>query len=207
MNVLLVLLLALAQEEPVVIRTAEAPAAESFPARELPAGEVGVVLGAAPELRELMAAAGFSASPGARGKLTFVTEPKASGSGTVVWVSSLPREQTAAALREAKGIALCIVTGRGGGDPEPLKIGDAWMVQAPGGSGLWGRIELRAGAVTNRFTAPGGKPSEKVAALKKKLGQPSDALADLRDRASPRAAVEPLKSMETGNRACRFRLF
>ncbi|HZE96797.1 MAG TPA: zinc ribbon domain-containing protein [Planctomycetota bacterium] len=203
---LLVLLLALAQEEPVVIRTAEAPAAESFPARELPAGEVGVVLGAAPELRELMAAAGFSASPGARGKLTFVTEPKASGSGTVVWVSSLPREQTAAALREAKGIALCIVTGRGGGDPEPLKIGEAWMVQAPGSSGLWGRIELRGGTVTNRYAAPGGKPSEKVAASKKKLGLPADDVDALREGAKPGGAADPVKSRETGNRACRFRI-
>src|SRR6185436_3130522 len=115
-------------------------------------------------------------TPGARGGLTFSPEPKAGA----VWISSQSRERSAAGLRETKGIPLCIVTGRGGGDPEPLKIGDAWMVQAPGASGPWGRIELRAGTVTNRFLPPDGKKSDKVAAAKKKQGLPVDAVSDLR---------------------------
>src|SRR6185295_6030382 len=132
MNALLLLLVAALGQDPVVIRTVESPTAASFPAHELAAGEIGVALGAAPELSDLLSAAGFSASPGARNGLTFVTDPKAGGGGPLVWISSLSREQSAAALREAKGIVLCIVTGRGGGDPEPLRIGEAWMVQAPG---------------------------------------------------------------------------
>ena len=127
-------------EEAVVIRTVEAPTAATFPALELPEGEIGVVWarcrddGAPGRL-------GFSPVPAARGGVAFSADPKAGA----VWISSLSREKTAAALRETKGIPLCIVTGRGGGDPEPLKIGDAWMVQAPGTTGHWGRIELRAG--------------------------------------------------------------
>jgi hypothetical protein len=205
--VLFAVLLALAQEEPIVLRTVEAPDAESFPARELPAGEIGVVLGAAPETRDLLDAAGFSALPESRGKLRFVRDPKEAVGGTVVWISALPREQTAALLREAKGIALCIVTGRGGGDPEPLRIGDAWMVQAPGPSGLWGRIELRAGTATNVFAAPDGKASERVAALKRGRGLPTDAAADLRRGAKAGVAPEAATVLETGNRACRLRIF
>src|SRR5437764_7912196 len=56
-------------------------------------------------------------------------------------------------------------------DPERLRVGDAWMVQAPGNSGLWGRIELRSGAVASRYSAPDGKPSDKVASLKKQQGE------------------------------------
>src|SRR5678809_541958 len=109
----------------------ESPTASSLPARELPPGEIG----AAPELAELLSATGFSAVPAARGGVTFSAEPKPGA----VWISSRTREESAAVLRETKGIPLCIVTGRGGGDPEPLKIGEAWLVQAPGASGLWGR--------------------------------------------------------------------
>jgi hypothetical protein len=203
MSALLALVLALAQNDPIVIRTAEAPSAASFPARELPEGEIGVVLGGAPELTELLSAAGFSAVPAPRGGLTFSTEPKAGA----VWISSLSREKTASALRDAKGIPLCIVTGRGGGDPEPLRIGETWMVQAPGTSGLWGRIELRGGSVTNRFSTPDGKRSDKVAALKKRQGLPVDAVTDLRGSAKAAAVPEPPPALETANRACRFRIF
>jgi len=203
MTFIAVLVMALAQDA-VVIRTAESPTAAGFPALELREGEIGVVLGAAPEVGELLSAAGFSAAPAPRGGLTFSAEPKAGA----VWVSSLPREQTAAALRATKGIPLCIVTGRGGGDPEPLKIGDSWMVQAPGATGHWGRIELRGGTVTNRFLPPDGKGSEKVAALKKKQGLPVDAVADLRASGKAgAAAAAPPPSLEMANRACRARIF
>src|SRR4026209_2436206 len=112
MNLIAVLVFALAQDA-VVIRTAESPTAAGFPSLELREGEIGVVLGAAPEVGELLSAAGFSATPAARAGVTFSAEPKAGA----VWISSLPREQTATVLRATKGIPLCIVTGRGGGDP------------------------------------------------------------------------------------------
>jgi hypothetical protein len=197
-----IVLFALSQEA-VVIRTVEAPIGATFPAVELPQGEIGVVLGGAPELTDLLAASGFSAVPAPRSGVTFSAEPKAGA----VWISSLSREKTAAALRETKGIPLCIVTGRAGGDPEPLRIGDAWMVQAPGASGLWGRIELRGGVVTNRFSAPDGKPSEKVAALKKKQGVPVDAIAELRSSGKGAAVPAAPALLEMANRACRARIF
>src|SRR6185436_10131202 len=202
MNLVAVVLFSLAQEA-VVIRTVESPAGATFPAIELPEGEIGVVLGGAPDLTELLAASGFSAVPAARGGVTFSAEPKAGA----VWISSLSREKTAAALRETKGVPLCIVTGRGGGDPEPLKVGDAWMVQAPGTTGHWGRIELRAGAVTNRFLPPEGKKSEKVAALKKKQGLPVDAVAELRAGAKADAGAVPPPALQAANRACQVRIF
>src|SRR5262245_45438141 len=196
MNLLAVLCLSLSQD-PVVIRTVESPTAATSPALELREGEIGVALGGDPETAS---AAGFSSAP--RGGLTFSSEPKAGA----VWISSLSREQSAAALRETRGIRLCIVTGRGGGDPEPLKIGDTWMVQAPGNSGLWGRIELREGSVTNRFGPPDGKPSEKVAALKKKLGLSVDAVSALRASAKADAGAELPPALEAANRACRVRI-
>src|SRR5262245_10116358 len=176
----LVAFLLLVSQDPIIIRTVETPTAATIPAVELREGEIGVALGGEPEAA---AAAGFTSAP--RGGLTFSADPKPGA----VWISSLSREQSAAALRETKGIRLCIVTGRGGGDPEPLKIGDSWMVQAPGNSGLWGRIELREGSVTNRFGPPDGKPSEKVAALKKKLGLSVDAVSALRASAKADAGA------------------
>src|SRR5579862_1048335 len=195
-----------AQEDPVVIRTMEAPTAGAFPPLELPPGEIGVALGAASDVRDLVEAAGFVTAPGSRGKVTFVEEPQASGAGLVVWVSPRSRDETAQILREAKGLALCIVTGRGGGDPEPLKIGDTWMVQAPGSSGLWGRIRLSAGSVTNRFEAPAGPPSERVAAVKKSRGLPGDALGELRRGARPGGTPGSSAALESRNRACRVRV-
>jgi hypothetical protein len=197
MNFAAVLLLAMAQDV-VVLRTVESPTAATLPALELAEGEIGVALGGD---SEAAAAAGFTSAP--RGGLTFSSEPKPGA----VWISPLSREQSAAALRQTPGIRLCIVTGRGGGDPEPLKIGDTWMVQAPGNSGLWGRIELRSDSVTNRFMPADGKPSEKVAALKKKLGLPVDALAELRSAAKAEAVPEAPPALQSANRACRMRIF
>jgi len=198
---LVAVLILFAAQEPIVIRTVESPTAASFPALEVREGEIGVVLAAAPEISELLSAAGFSTT--SRGGLTFSSEPRAGA----VWLSSMSREQTAAALRETKGVPLCIVTGRGGGDPEPLKIGDTWMVQAPGNTGHWGRIELRSGSVTNRFVPPDGKRSDKVAALKKKLGQPVDPVSELRATAKAGAGAETPPGLRSANRACDFRIF
>jgi len=196
------LVLMLAAQDPVVIRTVEAASDAAFPALELAAGEIGVALGAS----EVAAAAGFAAPPFKKGGVSVVTDPKAADGDLVVWVTSLPRDQAAAALRESPKVRVCIVTGKGGGDPEPLKIGDAYMVQAPGSSGLWGRIEVRGGVVTNAFAAPAGKASDKVAAAKKKLGVPVDAMRELADKARPPAPA-PVASLETSNRACKFRIF
>ena len=193
-------------QEAVVIRTLESPSALSFPAVQIGEGEIGIALGVGPETADLVAAAGFSPPPFVRGKVAIIADPKAeSRADLVVWVTSLPREQAAAVLREAKGISLCIVSGRGGGDPEPLKIGEAWMVQAPGAGGLWGRVEFRAGSVSNRFSAPDGKPSEKVAELRKKRGLAVDPLGELREKARPAGLPAPA-GLEMANRACRVRI-
>jgi hypothetical protein len=202
------LLLLLASQE-VVIRTVESPSVASLAALEVPDGEIGVVVGAAPEVKDLLSAAGFTAAPFERGRVAVIADAKEAAGAkaeVVVLVTSLSREQAATILRETPRIALCIVSGRGGGDPEPLKIGTSWMVQAPGDGRLWGRIDLRGGSVTNRFSAPDGKPSEKVAAAKKKMRAPLDALRDVRESmkagAKPETATEP----ETANRACRLRI-
>ncbi len=207
----------LALQETVVIRTIEAPTVEALAGVEVAEGEIGVSLGGAPEAAE---AAGFAAAPFVRGKTAFVTDPKARPEADlVVWITSLPREQAAAVLRGSKGIALCIVSGRGGGDPEPLRIGDAWMVQAPGDARLWGRIEIRGGSVTNRFSAPDGRPSERVAAARRKAGLPADPPRGVlvpgklvvrapvvRTEPTPAADAPLAVALETSNRACRLKI-
>ena len=209
MGTLAGLVLLLASQEAVVIRTIESPSAASLPALELAPGEVGLALGVPSDASDLVTAAGFSFPPFVRGKVAFITDAKAAagtGAERVVWVAPGTREQAAAVLRESKGISLCIVTGRGGADEEPLKIGDSWMVQAPGDGRLWGRIELRAGSITNRFSRPDGRPSERVAAIRKKRGLSPDVLRELRESVKPGAASEGAALLETSNRACRLRI-
>lgn len=198
------LVLLWAAQETIVIRTAESPS--SVPAIEVPEGEIGVVLG---QGSDFLAAAGFSPAPFVRGKVAFLADPKApvpAGAEIAVWVTPLPRDEAAAILRESPKFRLCIVTGKGGGDPEPLKIGDSWMVQAPGSSGLWGRLEIRGTAVSHRFSPPDGKPSEKVAELRRKSSLPVDPVRDLRESAKLKAEAAP-PALETANRACRLRIF
>ena len=126
------------------------------------------------------------------GKASVVEDPKAKSEGTIVWVTSLPREQAAAVLRETPGL-VGIVTGRGGGDPAPLKLGSSWMVQAPGSSGLVGRVEIQGGAVTQRLEVP-----------KEAIVSAAETLRATASKNAP-AAVAP--GLETGNRACRMRIF
>jgi hypothetical protein len=204
METLIGLVLLLASQETVVIRTVESAA--SIPALELAPGEIGLAFGA--DAPELLVAAGFASAPFVRGKVAFITDPKAAPAGAevVVWVAPVPREQAAAILRESKGITLCIVSGRGSADAEPLRIGETWMVQAPGDGRLWGRIELRAGAITSRYSQPDGRASEKVAAIRKKLGLPPDSLREVRESLKPAAPPEVAALLETSNRACRLRV-
>ncbi len=206
-------LVLLAAQDPVVIRTVESPTAATFPARRLAAGEIGVVLGAGPQMKDLLSAAGFESPPFAREaggrKIAFVSdvrEAAAAKADLVVLVTPLGREEAAAALRETPGIALAIVTGRGGGDSEPLRIGNSWMVQAPGDPRLWGRIELRGGAVAHRLSMPDGAPSEPVAAARLKLGVPADPWKDLRESMKPAAEAALPAILETSSRACRLRI-
>jgi hypothetical protein len=194
------LALVFALQEPIVLRTAEA--SEIVPSVALADGEIGVALGA----DEVLTAAGFSSAPFKRGTVAVIADLKArpAGGDPVVWVTTLPREQAAALLRENPGI-IGLVSGRGGGDVEPLKIGESWLIQAPGSSGLWGRIEIRGATVTHRLEQPKGKPSDAVAAALKKRGAPSP--AELRDKAGKGSAVATMAPLETGNRACRLRIF
>lgn len=200
----LLALICAVQEPVVVLRTAEASDASAYPAVALAEGEIGVAIGA----DDGLSAAGFAAAPFTRGKIAVVSDPKATkppGVETIIWATSLSRDQAAAVLRETPGIGICIVSGRGGGDAEPLKIGESWMVQAPGSSGLWGRLEIRGSALTYRLEVPQGKPSDAVAAARKRKGIP--ALGELREKAGKAADAAPRPALETGNRACRFRLF
>src|SRR5438552_4478972 len=112
-------LLRLLASQDVVIRTVESPSVTSFAALEVPEGEIGIVLGPAPEMKDLLAAAGFMAAPFERGRVAVISDAKEAAGAkaeVVVLVTSLPRDQAAAILRETPRIALCIVTGRGGGD-------------------------------------------------------------------------------------------
>ena len=162
-----------ALQDPVVLRTAEAE------------DGIRVALGDEP----------FAAPPFIRGKVAVVADPKArpAGAETIVWVTTMPREQAAAVLRETPGI-VALVSGRGAGDIEPLKIGESWMVQAPGSSGLWGRLEIKGALVANRLAEPEGTT---------KGGD----LEALRAKAGKAAAEAPAAALETGNRACRLRIF
>jgi hypothetical protein len=203
--VIALLALVCALQEPIVLRTAETTDAASIPAVSLPEGEIGIALAA----DDLLGAAGFAAAPFVRGNVAVVVDPKQprpANTEIMVWVTPLPREQAAVILRETPGVRVCIVTGRGGGDVEPLKIGESWMVQAPGSTGLWGRLELRGTALTHRLETPQGKPSEAVAAARKKRGVPADPLAELRDKAGKPTGAAPAAALETGNRACRLRI-
>jgi hypothetical protein len=174
-------------QDAVILRTAESP-----PRHRLGEAEIGVWLGGRSEQAE---AAGFWRAPFTRGRIAFIADPKeAEGARAdlVVWVAPGTAEEAAAVLREAKGIGLCIVSGKGSADPEPLRIGEAWLVRAPGPGGLWGRIEVRAGGVVNRFAPPDGKPAG---------ADPVDAL-----RGSVKAEAAPPPALETSNRACILRI-
>jgi hypothetical protein len=216
MTLLLLLLCAVQDKAATVeIRTAEAASVASVPPHELSEGEPGVRVGEG-EARDILAAAGFAAAPFVREvggrKIAFVADAQGARDAkadVVILVTAVSREQAAALLRESPA-TVALVSGRGGADPEPLRIGDRWMVQAPGTGSLWGRLELRFDGqgrlegVRNRFGAAQGKPSEKVAALKKKAGVPEDPLPALLERPPAPAASAP--ALETGNRACRLRI-
>jgi len=200
----------LAVQDPIVFRTAESPDPFLLPAVALAEGEIGILLGATPEAADLLAPAGFSVPPFVRGKVAVVVDPKAkapAGTETVVWVTSMARDQAAAVLRESPGIRVCIVSGRGGGDAKPLKIGESWMLQAPGTSGLWGRLEVRGAAVTHLWETPSGKFSEAVAAARKAKSYPVDLMDSLQAGGKPGTGTPPPPPPpESANRGCRLRL-
>jgi hypothetical protein len=60
--------------------------------------------------------------------------------------------------------------------------------------------------VTHRYASPDGRPSEKVAELRRKAKLPVDPLRALRESAALKSEAAP-PALETGNRACRLRIF
>jgi hypothetical protein len=210
MSPLVLLAALLAVQDPIVFRTAESPDPVLLPSVALEEKEIGILVGASPEAAEVMSASGFSAPPFVRGKIAVVLDPKASapsGTETLIWVTMLPREQAAAVLRETPGIRICIVSGRGGGDATPLKIGESWMVQAPGSSGLWGRLELLGGVLTHRLEPPAGKFSDVVAAARRAKSYPVDLIESLKagEKVGTGTAPPP-PTPECANRGCKLRI-
>ncbi|MBI2898775.1 MAG: hypothetical protein HYY17_01180 [Planctomycetes bacterium] len=130
----------------------------------------------------------------------------------VVLVLHAGRDQAAEILRANPGIHLAVVSGRGSGDPEPLRIGGAWLVEAPWGGGLWGRIEIRfegraVSAVANRFGRPEGEPSSALLALRKKHGLTTDLGGDVAETAGKgETPVDRPSAAVAANRACRVRV-
>jgi hypothetical protein len=123
----------------------------------------------------------------------------------VVGVAHLSRAQ-AAELFRGTPVALVVVSGRGGGDAEPLKLGDTWFVQAPGPGSAWARVGVavdgagKIASVSCRYTRPEGKPSSVVADAKRRLGaeDPVEAL-----RATTKPAGPAPAPLEASNRASR----
>ncbi len=180
---MIALALCLLAQETLVLRTAEGTA---------PLGEpdgLGVYLGPA-------AAAGWARVGDTREiagkKVAFVAAPGAAAD-LVVWVSELDRERALARLKELKGVHLAVCSGRGTADAEPLKIGDAWLVPAPGASGAWGRLEV---------SFRDGKPADVRSRLEPAGGKPSPALERL--AASKGAEAPAAPALEGVTRALRF---
>jgi hypothetical protein len=211
MSPLVFLAVLLAVQDPVVLRTAEAPDPVLLPSVALEEKEIGILVGAGPEAAEVLAPAGFAVPPFVRGKIAVVTDPKApapAGTESLVWVTTLPRDQAEALLKQNPGIRICIVSGRGGGDATPIRIGDSWMVQAPGTSGLWGRLDWQGGTLTHRFEAPAGKFSDAVAAARRAKSYPVDLMESLKaGEKAGTGTVPPPAPPECSNRGCTLRVF
>lgn len=222
MNFLILALALAAQDsEEYAFHAAGGLTAASLPAIEL--ADPGVLVGGLDEHAgwpELLQAAGWTRG-GTLGKIAFVFGTDAASlrrgaadakAGLVVLAIDLPRDRAAEILRELGGAWVAVASGRGSGDPEPLKIGESWLVEAPWGGSLWGRYVVRkkGGAVTSvtgGFLAPAGKPSERVAAVKKKHGLPVDPEKDLAALSKGGALRDDgPRAIEGRNRACRVRV-
>lgn len=128
----------------------------------------------------------------------------------VILLAHMSREQAADLLRKADGVDVCLVSGRASGDPEPLKVGESWVLEVPWGGSLWGRTVLRfddVGKITgvsHRFVAPKGESSEKVAEAKRKHGLPVDPFEEV--VASTKRSSKEVEAAEpcliVNNRAC-----
>lgn len=127
------------------------------------------------------------------------------------------RADAAAVLRSLPRLALALVAGAGVGDPSPLRIGDAWLVEVPWGGAHWGVTTAsvdgeRFEQVEHRVEAPRGR-AEAVAQAKQAHGlavAPLEALL----RAAPVADGPPVAALEavagvhrSGNRAAELHVY
>lgn len=221
------------QTEKVEIVSAGGVAAEAFFDAAVPDGSIGVLVGgpqaASEAWPDLLSAGGWTVvTPSSTvsrrvggTSLTFLAAGQSADAlrrateavrrpGIVVMVAAMPREEAAALLRNVPGIDVCIVCAPGGGDPAALKIGSAWLVEAPWGGTHWGESTLQVGpdgevaSVQHRVVRPVGA-SSKVAAAKKKHGLarfPVEVAAG--HESGPAARVQA--AWIAGNRACRFQV-
>lgn len=185
---MIALLLLLLAQDVVVLRTAEARDAFGAPAAA-PEG-LGIYLG--PGEAAGWARVGETRDVGGK-KVAFVAAPGVAAD-LVVWVTELDREKALARLKELKGVHLALCSGRGTADAEPLKIGEAWLVAAPGGPGAWGRLEV---------SFRDGKPAELRSRLEPAAPRPSEAVVRLAaSKGAEPPAPKPL--LEGLTRALRF---
>ncbi len=62
---------------------------------------------------------------------------------SIVLLAVMDRIECAHLLRELPEISLALVPAVGGNDPEPLWIGNAWLVQSPAGAATLGRLAVK----------------------------------------------------------------
>jgi hypothetical protein len=98
----------------------------------------------------------------------------------VVLVAVGDRAEAAALLRSVPRIALALVAGAGSGDPTPVRVGDAWLVEAPWGGTHWGVTHAEVDGdrfvqVAHRIEAPRER-SAAVAEAKRRHGLVADPL-------------------------------
>ncbi|TVR85116.1 MAG: hypothetical protein EA416_17480 [Trueperaceae bacterium] len=116
----------------------------------------------------------------------------------VVLVVAGDRAEAAALLRGVPRIALALVAGAGSGDRTPVRVGDAWLVEAPWGGAHWGVTHAEVDGerfvqVAHRIVAPRER-SEAVAEAKRRHGlvaAPLDALLDAAAAPAQPAAPAP----------------
>ncbi|HEX7900960.1 MAG TPA: zinc ribbon domain-containing protein [Planctomycetota bacterium] len=168
---MIALALCLLAQETVIFRTAEGPRVYLGPGEAAGVGDTREMAGKK---------VAFVAAPGVAADL-------------VVWVTDLDREKALVRLKELKGVHLAVCSGRGTADAEPLKVGDAWLVPAPGAPGAWGRVEVGF---------RDGKPADVRSRFEPSAARPSAAVAKL---AASKGADVPLKpALEGLTRALRF---
>jgi len=117
------------------------------------------------------------------------------------------RAEAVTLLRRLPRLGLALVAGAGAGDPAPMRVGDAWLIEVPWGGAQWGETRAvvdgeRFVQVEHRLVAPRGY-SQRVADVKRTHGLASLPLEALLQAASAAAQSrsEPVAELRGANRA------